>query len=71
MNRIAWLGQAAMCHETAIPSIFCGGYKLLSEAQQKSADMLAWKYLNLWLQRRGEKTLTFQEAQSKTEANLY
>lgn len=71
MNRIAWLGQAAMCHETGIPAIFRGGYNRLSPEQQQAADDLALKYLNIWLASRGEETLTHETARSRTEANLY
>ncbi|MFA6990293.1 MAG: hypothetical protein WC197_09510 [Candidatus Gastranaerophilaceae bacterium] len=71
MNRLAWLGQAAMCYANGIPSQFRGGFYLLTEEQQKKADESALKFLNKWLVKRGESSLTIEEAQSKTEANLY
>lgn len=71
MNRIAWLGQAAACISLGLPSAFRGGYHLLSEEQQKHADSVALVALNKWLLSRGEKELTAEEAESKTEANLY
>lgn len=71
MNRIAWLGQAAMCIETGIPSMYRGGFNRLTEQQQLDANLLALKYLNLWLKRNNRKELSWEEAQSKTEANLY
>jgi len=71
MNRIAWLGQAALCHAKGIPSIYRGGFNLLTPEEQYSANMSALKYLNKWLTLNGEKELTLKEAQSKTEANLY
>lgn len=71
MNRIAWLGQAAMCHETRVPSVFCGGYFLLDETQRHLADLAALNALNMWLLQRGENLLSLNEAASKTEANLY
>jgi ParB-like chromosome segregation protein Spo0J len=49
MNRIAWLGQAAMCYAKSIPSKFCGGFNLLSEAQKQEANEIALEYLNKWL----------------------
>ncbi len=49
----------------------CGGFNLLAEAEQQAANMAALKYLNRWLEKRGESALTLDEAQSKTEANLY
>lgn len=49
MNRIAWLGQASLCYEKAIPSTFRGGYHLLSPEQQNTANSIALQYLNKWL----------------------
>ncbi len=71
MNRIAWLGQASMCYARGVPSIFCGGFNQLSELEQERANHSALKFLNQWLERKGEKPMTMDEAQSKTEANLY
>lgn len=71
MNRIAWLGQAAMCLETGVPSRFCGGYNLLTPEQQEAADRKALEYLNQWLSANGRATLTWEEAQSKTKADIY
>ena len=71
MNRIAWLGQAALCYHLGIPSRFRGGYNLLNPEQQKAADEKALEYLNKWLDMRGEKPLSNEEAESKTQMNLY
>lgn len=71
MNRIAWLGQASMCIETGISSRFCGGYNLLTDEQKEAADKKAHQYLNKWLKKNGRDTLTWDDAQSKTKANLY
>ena len=71
MNRIAWLGQAAMCYYSRVSSVFCGGYFLLTEEQQKMADLSALWALNKWLAQRGEEPITLEEAASKTQANLY
>ena len=71
MNRIAWLGQSAMCFETRVSKFFCGGYFLLPEEGQREADLVALEALNQWLAKRGEKTLTIEEAASKTQADLY
>jgi len=71
MNRIAWLGQAAMCASTGVPSAFRSGYNLLSEIEKTQADLLALEYLNRWLKSVGEDQLTIDGAKSKTEANLY
>lgn len=71
MNRIAWLGQASMCLETGIPSRFCGGYNLLTDEQKNAADRKAYEYLNIWLEANGRKTLSWEDAQSITQADLY
>jgi hypothetical protein len=71
MNRIAWLGQAAACTIFRLPSKYRSGYHRLTDEQKRAADELALKYLNRWLSERGEPTLTMEEAQSKTEMDLY
>lgn len=71
MNRIAWLGQAALCYATGIPAIYKGGFNRLSDDEKLAADMVALKYLNKWLKANGRDELTYEEAQSKTEANIY
>ena len=71
MNRIAWLGQAALTAKYGIPSRYRGGFNLLTEEQQEDANMKALEYLNKWLVKRNEKPLTLEQAQSKTQADLY
>lgn len=71
MNRIAWLGQAAMCHQTRIPRAFRSGFMALTGGEQEAANALALEYLNRFLAGRGEPALTIDEAQSKTGADLY
>jgi len=71
MNRIAWLGQSALCLARQIPAAFRGGFNLLTSQEQAQANCLALEALNGWLATRGEPTLTLESAQSKTEPNLY
>jgi hypothetical protein len=72
MNRIAWLGQSAMCYATKVPSAFCGGYNRLTPEEKHAADTAALRVLNEWLASRGEPELPdLKSAASKTEANLY
>jgi len=72
MNRIAWLGQSAMCFDTGIPAAFCGGYNQLSAQEQNAADLAALKYLNIWLESRGELSLpTLKDAARKTQPEMY
>lgn len=71
MNRIAWMGQAAMCRETSVSKFFCGGYFLLDELQQKHADWIALDTINLWMIRNGHAQIGMEEAIGKTQADLY
>jgi hypothetical protein len=51
MNRVAYLGQAACALVYHVPSsVSMGGYNLLSQNEQKAADAMAQKYLDLWLE---------------------
>lgn len=71
MNRIAWMGQSAVCIYAAIPAKFRGGYNLLTPEQQRSADEAALVYMNKWFTANGYPELSWDDAQSRTEANLY
>jgi ParB-like chromosome segregation protein Spo0J len=71
MNRIAWLGQAALCHKYGIPAEFRGGYSLLTEEQQKSADNVALKALNKWLEENGRELVPMEEASPDRQADIY
>jgi hypothetical protein len=64
MNRIAWLGQAAMCQATSVPACFRSGFSLLSARQQKRANEIALAYLNKWLRKNKRKAVTMEEAYS-------
>lgn len=71
MNRIAWLGQAAVAQALGVPSCCRGGYNRLTPDQQRAADALALDYLNRWRTRRGEAPLDPEAVASKTLADLY
>ena len=62
MNRIAWLGQAAMCYSTGVPSKYCAGFNLLSTEEQERANRTALEYLNRWLTNNNRSEVTFEEA---------
>lgn len=62
MNRIAWLGQAAMCYATGVPSVFCSGFNLLSDEEQETANLVALDWLNKWLTNHGMQEVTIEEA---------
>lgn len=72
MNRIAWLGQSALCFTHGIPRKFRSGYMLLSEDEKLEANLAALRFLNMWLTSHGEEPLmTLEDAASKTEMDLY
>lgn len=72
MNRIAWLGQAAVCYSTGIPSKFSSGWNLLTEEQQDAANELALEYLNKWMVANNRSELTLDEALSiGRQVNIY
>jgi len=72
MNRIAWLGQAAMCYSTGIPSKFCAGFNQLTTEQQDRANELALTYLNMWMNKYGREHITMEEALSiGRQVNIY
>lgn len=64
MNRIAWIGQAAMCYETGVPAKFCGGFNMLTEEQKQEANEVALEVLNTWLERNGREPVTMDEGLS-------
>jgi ParB-like chromosome segregation protein Spo0J len=71
MNRIAWLGQAALARVHKIPAGFRGGYNRLTTEQQQRADAVALEYLNRWLVANGRPEVDPAKAKSKLEAELY
>ncbi len=71
MNRIAWMGQSALCYKYGIPARYRGGYNLLSKEQQHNADEAALDIINLWMESKGYEKQTAETIKSKTEADLY
>ena len=72
MNRIAWLGQAAMCYNTGVPAIFCAGFNLLTDDEQLKANETALEYLNKWLIANNRNEITMDEAVSvNRQTELY
>lgn len=71
MNRIAWLGQAALCVAKGIPACYRGGFNLLTEEEQTEANLTALKFLNKWLEARHEPPVTLEEAGVNAKVNLY
>lgn len=71
MNRIAWLGQASACYAMGIPAVYRGGFYLLTEAQQETANSLALRYLNQWLEAHDMEAVTMEQAYSTSQSELY
>jgi len=71
MNRIAWLGQAATCYALGIPSVYRGGFYLLTEQQQQEANKSALAALNKWLKASGRKPVRMDEAAPDREMEIY
>lgn len=72
MNRIAWIGQAAMCYETGVPSKFCSGFNLLTEEQKEAANLIALDVLNDWLMQQGREPVGMEDAlNQKNQVELY
>lgn len=71
MNRIAWMGQSAMCYATGIPAVFRGGFNLLTSEQQEKADEAALEYLNKWLVENGRQPVTMEQANPGRQSTIY
>lgn len=72
MNRIAYLGQAALCYAKGIPSTFRGGWNLLTPYQQEQANETALGYLNKWLLANNLPVADIDEAaMTDKQVNIY
>jgi hypothetical protein len=71
MNRVAWMGQAALCKRYGIPSEFRGGYGLLTEAQQLAADEAALECINEWMVRNGREPIAMEDANPNRQSDIY
>lgn len=72
LNRIAWLGQAAMSYKYNIPCIYSSGFQLLSPEEQSNANIIALEILNSWLDENGLDKLSIDVAiQKDRQVELY
>lgn len=62
MNRIAWLGQAAVCYHTGVPSRYSGSWFDIPEKKREEANKIAHEALNKWLEIHGKNKTTIDEA---------
>ena len=71
-NRIAWLGQAAMCYATGVPSKYRSGFNFLTSEQQEKANNIALVYLNKWLKSNQRNKISMEEAMGQgRQVDLY
>jgi ParB-like chromosome segregation protein Spo0J len=72
MNRIAWLGQAAVCYHSGVPSKFSAGWNLLNTDEQAKANEVALMHLNAWLEANGRQSVDMHDALSVgRQVNIY
>ena len=64
MNRIAWLGQAAVCYYSGVPSKYSGAWMDINENIRNKANKTALKYLNIWLKSNNVESIEINEAES-------
>lgn len=72
MNRIAWLGQAAVAYKYNVPSRYSSGWSLLTQEEQEKANRVAYNHLNKWLKDNGLESISYEQAlQSERQVELY
>ena len=64
MNRIAWLGQAAVCYHSGIPSRYSKAWFDIPEDTRTEANATALRYLNKWMVNNDFEQAEEQEAAS-------
>lgn len=72
MNRIAWLGQAAVCYHTGVPSRYCTAWSKIPQEEQEKANKTALIFLNKWLSSNSLDEVEINEALSLgRQVNIY
>lgn len=72
MNRIAWLGQAAVCFHYGVPARYSSAWFSVNEQDRDNADEVALKHLNKWLLNNGLNEVDMFEAKnSGRQIELY
>lgn len=64
MNRIAWLGQAAVCYHSGVPSRYSGVWMDLDKKTRENADNTALTYLNKWISINSRTAINLEEGSS-------
>jgi len=64
MNRIAWLGQAAVCYESGVPARYSSAWSKIPKEDQEKANQTALNALNKWLENHKRNVVDIDEASS-------
>ena len=64
MNRIAWLGQAAVCYHSGVPSRYSGAWMDIDKKTREKADNTALNYLNKWMNINSREITNLEEGAS-------
>lgn len=64
MNRIAWLGQAAVCYHSGVPSRYSSAWFDIDAETRDKANATALKYLNKWMVLNNYNEAGYNEAAS-------
>jgi ParB-like chromosome segregation protein Spo0J len=64
MNRIAWLGQAAVCYNSGVPSRYSSAWFDIPEETREEANRTALIYLNKWLEKNSMDIISIEEGAS-------
>lgn len=64
MNRIAWLGQAAVCYSSGVPAKYSSAWFDIPEGTRDLANETALKYLNKWMSLNNYNESDLEEAAS-------
>lgn len=63
-NRIAWLGQAAVCYHSGVPARYKSAWSRITQEDQNKANLIALDALNKWMKANGRENVPLEEALS-------
>ena len=65
INRIAWIGQACVCYDIKLPSIYKSGFNFLDNKIKVNANNIANIYLQEWLNDKTKDNYLFKDMEKK------
>jgi hypothetical protein len=65
INRIAWIGQACVCYDINLSSIYKSGFNLLDQNTKNKANKIANKYLEEWIYDKTQDNYLFKDMEKK------